>query len=239
MRLHYLQHDYISGPGSITLWAEEHGAELSATMLYLDEAFPPLESVDWLFILGGPMNVDEVEQYPWLAREKRFIRDAIAAGKTVVGLCLGAQLIAEVIGGTVTANPQPEIGWLPVRWSDPAREHPQLSFFPETSVVLEWHSDTFCELPQEVQVMAESAACRHQMFVYRERVFGFQFHLEITEELLLQMIEGSGAELKRLIDSRLLEMPLGNPEGIQCSIGWMAEFLDRLALRFAEIRAGR
>jgi GMP synthase-like glutamine amidotransferase len=232
LRLHCLQHDPFSGPGSIQSWAGKYGHELSRTLLYEDELCPLLESFDWLFILGGPMNIYEEERYPWLIREKEFIRRAIAAGKTVIGLCLGAQLIADVTGGQVTANPQPETGWLPVRWTEAARENPLLSGFPEISMVLEWHADTFSILPPEAAVLAGSAACRHQMFVYRERVFGFQFHLEVTAELLRQMITEYGeATGTGAAEKPSPERMLDDPEYIEQNNRWMAEFLNRLMVQ--------
>lgn len=129
MRIHYLQHVAMEDPGSILAWASEQGCSLTYTLFHESGALPAVDSFDWLLILGGPMNIYEEERFPWLAEEKLFIRSAIAAGKIVIGLCLGAQLIADVIGGQVTANREPEIGWLPVRWSAKAREHPLFSFF--------------------------------------------------------------------------------------------------------------
>ncbi len=229
MRIHYLQHVAMEDPGSILAWASEQGCSLTHTLFHESGALPAVDSFDWLLILGGPMNIYEEERFPWLAEEKLFIRSAIAAGKIVIGLCLGAQLIADVIGGQVTANREPEIGWLPVRWSAKAREHPLFSFFSETSIVFEWHYDTFSSLPPEAEVLAGSDACAHQLFMYNERVFGFQFHLETTRAMLEQLIAEYRSELQPAAYVQSAGGMLAHPEYIVLNNTWMAEFLNRLS----------
>jgi len=229
MRIHYLQHVAIEDPGSILAWAEGKGYRVTHTLLYENEKLPSLDQFDWLFIMGGPMNIYEEKRCPWLVNEKEFIRKSIAADKVVIGLCLGAQLIADVIGGEVTANREPEIGWLPIRWNDRARLHPLFSFFPETSVVFEWHYDTFSLLPPEAVVLAASEACDRQIFMYRERVFGFQFHLENTLEMLQRLIAECGNEMKPAAYVQSAEEVLAHPEFIGLNNAWLAEFLTRLA----------
>ena len=108
MRLHYIQHIQPENPGSILVWARDKGYPVTHTIIYENEWFPDLQSFDWLVVMGGPMNVYEEEVHPWLVEEKDLIKRSIAAGKVVLGICLGSQLIAEVIGGKVTANVQPE-----------------------------------------------------------------------------------------------------------------------------------
>ncbi|BCG58810.1 type 1 glutamine amidotransferase [Paenibacillus sp. URB8-2] len=229
MRLHYLQHIELEHPGSILEWATANGHTVTHTKFFNGEPLPALENFDWLVIMGGPMNIYEEESYPWLAQEKDLIRGAIAEGKTVLGLCLGAQLIADVIGGKVTKNGQPEIGWIPIWWSDKAQSDPLFSFFPQNSVVFEWHYDTFSVLPPEAEVLAESEACSHQAFVYKQRVFGFQFHLENTPQLLQGYIEESGNEMIPAAYVQSPEEVLSHPEYLAQNNAWMAEFLTRLA----------
>ncbi|NJJ40473.1 type 1 glutamine amidotransferase [Paenibacillus apii] len=229
MRLHYLQHIELEHPGSILEWATANGHTVTHTKFYNGEPLPAIVSFDWLVIMGGPMNIYEEDSYPWLAQEKELIRDAIAAGKTVLGLCLGAQLIADVIGGKVTKNGQPEIGWIPIRWSDEALSNPLFSFFPRDSVVFEWHYDTFSVLPPGAEVLAGSEACSHQAFVYKEHVFGFQFHLENTPQLLQGYIDEGGGEMIPAAYVQSPEKVLSHPEFLAQNNEWMAEFLTRLA----------
>jgi GMP synthase-like glutamine amidotransferase len=231
VRLHYIQHVPPENPGSILLWANEKGHSVSHTIIYENERFPGLQSFDWLVVMGGPMNIYEEEEHPWLAEEKDFIKSSIAAGKVVLGFCLGGQLIADVIGGKVTVNVHPEIGWFPIQWSERARADTLFSFFPENPVVFHWHSDTFSVLPPEAEVLAKSIACSHQAFVFRERVFGFQFHLENTAEMLQGLIALSGGELMPAAYVQSPEEMMGHPEHISQNNRWLAEFLTRLEQR--------
>jgi GMP synthase-like glutamine amidotransferase len=235
MRIHYLQHVPFENPGYILTWAKNHGWGLTNTLLYnypLGKVpFPLARDFDWLVIMGGPMNIYEDAEYPWLIEEKVFIKHAIDRGKVVIGLCLGAQLLACVLGGTVTQNPQKEIGWFPVTLSPEARSLPLFSFLPEKPLVFQWHGDTFSTLPPEAVLLASSEACKHQAFMYRDRVFAFQFHLENTVEVISALIENCGNELNELIDGPWIqsaEKLLGHTDYISQDNSWMDEFLTRL-----------
>lgn len=231
MRIHYLQHISLEHPGSILDWAAKKGHRLTHTRFYEGDSLPEPEEFDWLVIMGGPMNIYEEDGYPWLAAEKRLIRESIGAGKTVLGICLGSQLIADVIGGKVTANSYPEIGWLAVRWNEEAAKEPLFAGFPSESVVFHWHYDTFSMLPPEAKVLATSEACPHQAFILGDRVIGFQFHLENTAQLLQGYVEESGGELVKSAYVQTPEELLAHPEYVAQCNGWMAQFLDRLEER--------
>lgn len=233
MRLHYLQHVALETPGSILTWAEKRGHKVSHTMLHEGESLPGLDAFDWLVIMGGPMSVHEENLHPWLAQEKRFIGEAIAAGKVVLGFCLGGQLIAEVIGGRVTTNGRPEMGWQWIRWSADAREDPLFSFFPERCTVFQWHNDTFSVLPPEAKLLASSDLCEHQAFIYRERVFGFQFHLENTAEMVREMYDENTGCCPSPDDVRADE------ENAAENNRWMFELLTRLEVREGSTSASR
>jgi len=179
MRLHVLQHVPFEGPAAIAHWAAGRGHALSISHLYAGGALPALEHFDRLAVMGGPMGVGDEADYPWLRAEKALIADAIAAGRSVVGICLGAQLIAEVLDAPVYRHHQQEIGWLPVTLTDAARADPLCADLPAEQYVLHWHGDTF-ELPEGARQLARSAGCEQQAFVYDERVLGLQFHLEST-----------------------------------------------------------
>ena len=128
MRMHFLLHVPFEGPGAIEPWAVRKGFAVSKTRFWLNESLPNPREIDWLAIMGGPMSVRDEEEHPWLAQEKLFIREAIRLGRTVLGICLGAQLIAGVLGGKVRKNAHKEIGWFPVTLTDAGRARP--STFP-------------------------------------------------------------------------------------------------------------
>jgi len=195
MKLHYLQHVPFEGLGIIEDWAKAQSAEINCTRLFADEKLPPLESFDWLVVMGGPMGIYDHEDHPWLIAEKKLIRAAIDANKTVLGICLGAQLIADVLGAKVYPGPQKEIGWFPIRRSAGAPE-----WLPEELTVFHWHGDTF-DIPNGATRLAASVACENQGFIYNNRVVALQFHLETTPESMEALIENCADELPNVDDA--------------------------------------
>ncbi len=186
MKLHWLQHVPFEGLGIIEDWAKSQHMEISCTRLFADEPLPDMESFDGLVIMGGPMSIYDHDEYSWLVEEKKFIKTTLDAGKTVLGICLGAQLIADALGAKVYPGPQKEIGWFPLQGS-----HPLL---PEILTAFHWHGDTF-DLPKGTTPLASSAACKNQGFIYNNRVIALQFHLETTPESMEALIENCGNEL--------------------------------------------
>ncbi|MEI8340999.1 MAG: type 1 glutamine amidotransferase [Verrucomicrobiota bacterium] len=180
MRIHYLQHMGCEGTGKIAGWISEHGHAVSSTHLYRGEKLPDNDAFDFLVIMGGPMNIYEYRNHPWLPEEKQFIRRAIDSGKLVLGVCLGAQLIADVLGAKIYQNAKMEIGWYPVRFNDAKKTVRGFEDFPDELTVLHWHGDTF-DLPEGALRLAESDACRNQAFAFGQRVIGLQFHIEMDE----------------------------------------------------------
>ncbi|WP_419770979.1 MAG: type 1 glutamine amidotransferase [Candidatus Marinarcus sp.] len=234
MRIHYLQHVPFENPGSILEWAIKNGHTLTSTQMYKDEPLPQQKDFDWLIVMGGPMNIYEEDIYPWLAAEKIFIKESITHKKILMGLCLGGQLIADVLGGKVTKNPHKEIGWFGVRLTEIAKSSPLFSFFPLEPTVFQWHGDTFSILPEGAELLASSDACEHQAFVYDKRVFGFQYHLENTREIIEGLVENCSDEivLDRYVQST--EDLLGHPEYIKQDNEWMEMFLTRLEQLYNE-----
>ena len=195
MRIHYLQHVPFEGLGNIENWALSKRHQISDTQLYNDEPLPEPEEFDWLIVMGGPMNIYEEDRFPWLAREKTFIKDAIDAGNIVLGVCLGAQLIASVLGAKIHKNQYPEIGWFDVRLTDAASKSRVFRRLPERFAAFHWHGDTF-DLPPGAAGIAESDACRNQAFECGGgRVIGLQFHLDTTLESIRRLVEHCGDEL--------------------------------------------
>ncbi len=194
MHLHWFQHVPFEGLGAIEGWAAARRATITATRFYAGEQ-PDGCDFDWLVIMGGPMSVHDQFQYPWLSREKKAISRAIDDGKTVIGICLGAQLIAEVLGARVTANNHREIGWFQVRLTSAARNDPLTDGLPETFPALHWHGETF-SIPPRSRHLAASTACVNQAFSYDRRVLALQFHLEATAASTAGLIHNCRHEMQ-------------------------------------------
>ncbi|MCX7060223.1 MAG: type 1 glutamine amidotransferase [Gammaproteobacteria bacterium] len=182
MRVHWLQHADFEDLGCIGPWLAEQGHTVSGTRLYAGETAPPAAAFDALIVMGGPMNIYEYAEHPWLRTEKALIREAIAQGRRVLGICLGAQLIADVLGGPVTRNAAPEIGWFPVELNAAGRVALAFADLPPRFTAFHWHGDTYA-LPPGAVCLAHSAACAQQAFSWDGgRVLGLQFHLEVTHD---------------------------------------------------------
>lgn len=194
MNIHHLQHVPFEGLGSMEAVLKEKGHQLSSTHIYVNQDLPVLSDIDWLIVMGGPMGVYEEDIYPWLKTEKRFIREAIDGGKIVLGICLGAQLIADVLGAGVYKNSDKEIGWFTINRSVDVESMMLAKAIPEQVEVFHWHGDTF-DLPQDAILLAESEACKNQGFILDERVLALQFHLETTLESAISLIDKCGDEL--------------------------------------------
>lgn len=193
MRIHSLQHVPFEGLATIEDWAISRGYTISRTLLFRGEFLPEPTEFDWLVVMGGPMNVYEEEMHPWLAPEKDLIRRAIDGGKVVLGICLGAQLIADVLGGRVRPNGEREIGWHTVALTPAGSKSDLFGLLPESFVPLSWHGDTF-DIPPGAVRMAESEACENQAF-QSGRAIGLQFHLEATAEGIENLIRNCSDEL--------------------------------------------
>ncbi|MDQ7039601.1 MAG: type 1 glutamine amidotransferase [Rhodothermus sp.] len=195
MQLHMLQHVPFEGPEHIATWAQRRRYRLSVTRFYAADPLPSPAAVDGVVVMGGPMGVYEEDRYPWLRAEKTFLRAVFEAGRPVVGVCLGAQLLAEVLGGRVYPGPQPEIGWFPVQRTEPGRTHPLLADVPDELTVFHWHGDTF-DLPPGAVHLMKSTACVHQAFLWEGRVLGLQFHLEVTPASVQALVQAGRRELE-------------------------------------------
>ncbi len=193
MRAHYLQHVPFEGLGSIEPWLEEKGCEITNTRFFQSQSLPDPKLIDLLIIMGGPMSVNDKEKYPWIAPEIQFINEVIQSGKPVLGICLGAQLIASAMGAEIYQNAEKEIGWFPVEGISLADTS---NFqFPPSMTVFHWHGETF-NLPQGATHLARSQACKNQAFQFGKSVIGLQFHLETTPESAMELVANCRDELQ-------------------------------------------
>ena len=191
MKAHILQHVPFEDIGSMASWLDERGAEVNYTRFFEGAALPQMKNLDLVIAMGGPMSVNDESSLPWLRPEKQFIRDAAEKGVPVLGVCLGAQLIASAHGARVYRNRYKEIGWYPIE----ATPGPADTFrFPEKCTVFHWHGETF-DLPSGAVRLAKSAACENQAFQIGRHVIGLQFHLETTPKSAKAILDNCADEL--------------------------------------------
>ncbi|TRO45170.1 type 1 glutamine amidotransferase [Pseudomonas sp. ALS1279] len=194
MHVQVLQHVPFEGVGSMADWFQTRGATLHYTRFYeADARLPDPASCDLIVAMGGPMSVNDESELPWLIEEKTFLRQAIEQGVPVLGICLGAQLIASALGARVQPNAQAEIGWFPVWRAASVGEG--CFVFPDRIELLHWHGETF-ELPAGATLLASSEACPHQAFQLGRRVIGLQCHPEMTPAIVADLLDACADELR-------------------------------------------
>lgn len=191
MHIHFIQHMPFENPGTIADWAKEKNYTTSYTKIFEDADFPSSDSFDILVVMGGVMGVYEDDKYEWMKTEKTFIKKSIEANKKVLGVCLGAQFIAEALGAKVFAHTKKEIGWFEV---EKVASHKLTENMAQLFTTFHWHGDTFT-LPGKATQLFKTQACEQQGFVYNNHVAGLQFHMEVKEDLLNGMTENERAEL--------------------------------------------
>lgn len=191
MRVYVLQHVPFEELGNIQPWLAQQNAEVHYCRLYANDPLPDVNETDLLIVLGGPMSVNDESHYPWLVAEKAFLAQAIAAEKPIVGICLGAQLIASCQGARIYSNYAKEIGWFDITAVAASGDVLPL---PATMHVFHWHGETF-ELPANAVLLASSVACNNQIFQLGQRVIGLQCHLETTADNARSMVLHCADEL--------------------------------------------
>jgi GMP synthase (glutamine-hydrolysing) len=147
------------------------------------DAQPSLAEYDGLVVLGGPMSVNDADRLPHLNAEMRLIEDGLRRNLPIMGICLGAQLIAKTLGAAVYPNQHKEIGWYDVSPTEEAQNDALLSAFASSEKIFQWHGDTF-DIPRSTQHLAFSPLCTNQAFRYELNVYGLQFHLEVDEPMI-------------------------------------------------------
>jgi GMP synthase-like glutamine amidotransferase len=228
MRAHYLQHVGFEGLGSIAPWLEAAGFDITNTRLFESAEFPNPKAIDLLVIMGGPMSVHDEGKFPWLVSEKQFIREAIHLGKAVLGICLGAQLIASALGARVYPNHVKEIGWFPV--DGLLSNDTSIFSFPPSMNVFHWHGETF-DLPPGATRLAKSNGCENQAFQLGPSVIGLQFHLETTPKAAREIVSNCRDELvpSQYIqtEGEILSAEFDTYESINQQMGRILSFLQR------------
>jgi len=194
MHIHCFQHDHFEDLGYIGEWAKDHNFTTSVTRFDLNPEFPAHHDYDWLVVLGGKMSVKDTDEFPWMLKEIDFIKEAISLGKIVIGICLGAQLVASALGARVYRNTDPEMGFWPVTFSQKAANDSVFRHFPAKLDVLHVHFDTFT-LPENAVKMADSEITHCQAFRYGENVFAFQFHFEVSPQNVTTFVHEVAPEL--------------------------------------------
>ncbi|QQK78721.1 type 1 glutamine amidotransferase [Salicibibacter cibi] len=227
MNTHYLQHAPFETPGIIFQWAEEKEHTLTSTFLPENTGFPNLQDIDLLILLGGPMSVHDEKKHPWLADEKNFLKKAIANKKTaILGIGLGARLLAEQYGARVYREAESEIGWFPVTFNESAHSHPFFSIFPAEMIALHRRGEAF-ESPRNVISLACSEEYGQQAFISEDsRHIGLHFHPEMTKHSVDDFIFQS--EKEPVIDFETMK---GMDQHYAANQSHLFELLDRWLAR--------
>lgn len=215
LKIHALYHVDFEHLSYIKQWADDRSHSITTTRFYDNDALPDQNSFDWLIIMGGPMSIHDEAEFPWLSEEKRFIKQAIEAGKTVIGICLGAQLIADCLGAKVAPSGVKEIGWMPIELTEAGKQHYLLQDLPKQAFnVFHWHGDGF-DLPKGATPIAQSKFWSNQGFIYQNEthkklntwVLGWQCHFEVTPKSMQDMVQQG--------EDYLNDSLLTHPESVQ------------------------
>jgi len=193
IRMAVLQHVEFEGPAAIADWAAARGVPVRVCRLGRNAILPSIDDLDMLTVMGGPMSANDQAQFDWLGPQIALVREAIAADKTVFGVCLGAQMIAKALGARVYPGSAKEIGWFPVERTG---SHPLFDGLPDSFTPLHWHGETF-DLPREAMTLAMSKITKTQAFAVGRRVLGLQFHMEATEASVQALLNNAAHEIGR------------------------------------------
>lgn len=240
MKIHFVIHESFEAPGAYETWVKDHGFEASYSRLYDDEPLPQsIDDIDLLVVMGGPQSPSTTkEECPHFdaAAERALIARCVNAGKAVVGVCLGAQLIGEALGARHERSPEKEIGKFPITLTAEGKANSKFSHFGDTLAVGHWHND-MPGLTERATVIAYSEGCPRQIIEYGDRVYGFQCHMEFTPEVIELLIAASERELGALTAYRFVQQPDALRANAYDEMNQkLFGFLDRLVEAYAEAR---
>lgn len=230
LRIQVFQHVPFEGIAAIQPWAESRGHKISYCRLFAGELPPAVEEYDWLIVMGGPMGVHDEAEFPWLIAEKQALKAAVQAERPLLGICLGAQLLAHVLGAKVGKNSHKEIGWHPINALTAADASWPRKIFPDRLNTFHWHGDTFA-LPSEAILLAESEGCHQQAFALGERVVGLQFHPEVTEESIAALVANCAADITPGKYVHPADKLVGRPEDFTANRKFLGNLLAGLEAR--------
>lgn len=196
LRIAVIQHVEFEGPAEIENWAKTNSHILTIYKLFLSPNLPSIKAFDFLIIMGGPMGVYDTTRYTWLQAEKELIADAIKEKKKVLGICLGAQLIASALGANVYQARNKEIGWWPIEKCATTEENAIGKLIPLQQTVFQWHGDTF-DLPKGSIQLMRSTACENQAFAIENQVLALQYHIEIQPKSIQLLLENCSADIEQ------------------------------------------
>lgn len=186
------------GPGSIDDAVSDSDIEVDLVLAYAGQSIPKtLDDDQGLIVMGGPMGVCDDDRYPFLKDEIRLIEVALSSDTPVLGICLGAQLLARAAGARVYSGTEKEIGWYPLSFNDNAQQDRLFQGLPTSVNVFQWHGDTF-DVPEGGVNLASSALFPNQLIRVGENAYGLQFHLEVTVEMITQWLSVNSEELEEL-----------------------------------------
>lgn len=228
MRIQSIEHVPFEGPAGIANWAAKRGHELARTRIWAGDPLPDPHEYDLLAVMGGPMSVHDELEFPWLAQEKECLKQAVARGRSVLGVCLGAQMLSQILGGQVGSNNQREIGWHPVRQTPWGAANPAFAGIPKEFTAFHWHGETF-SVPRGASLLAESDACAQQAFAVGAKLVGLQFHFETTAQSMEQLIEHGAADL---VEGQFVQTPEEMRAGLKHLEGldaMLTRLLDNMA----------
>ncbi len=206
-----VQHVPHESPGKIINWLQSSGEEYIINRAWVEQSIRSMESYQGLILMGGPMSANEGDRYPYLRHEMSMIETCLREEKPILGVCLGSQLLAKVLGACVYRGPQPEIGWYPVQFTPQAESDSLFRGKAKERWMFHWHGETF-DLSRGATLLASSELYPHQAFRYGKLAYGVQFHFEVTEDMVEEWLEVNSEEVARVDVSLSFEILSGIPQ---------------------------